>query len=85
MVIMANPKAGISSVADLEAAARKTGRLDFGSGGPGSIGHIHGELMKKQMNINLQHVPYRGAASSLPARSCGVRMLLVAGTAMVRC
>ena len=62
LVIMANPKAGISSVADLEAAARKTGRLDFGSGGPGSIGHIHGELMKKQMNINLQHVPYRGGA-----------------------
>jgi tripartite-type tricarboxylate transporter receptor subunit TctC len=62
LVIMANPKAGISSMAELEASARKTGRLDFGSGGPGSIGHIHGELIKKQMNINLQHVPYRGGA-----------------------
>ena len=62
LVIMANPKAGISSMAELEASARKTGRLDFGSGGPGSVGHIHGELMKKQMMINLQHVPYRGGA-----------------------
>ena len=62
LVIMANPKAGIASVADLEASARKSGRLDFGSGGPGSVGHIHGELIKKQLNINLQQVPYRGGA-----------------------
>ena len=62
LVIMANPRAGITSVADIEAAARKTGRVDFGSGGPGSIGHIHGELMKKIMGVNLQHVPYRGGA-----------------------
>jgi tripartite-type tricarboxylate transporter receptor subunit TctC len=62
LVIMANPKAGLRTVADLEAAARKAGRLDFGSGGPGSIGHIHGELMKKAMDVNLQHVPYRGGA-----------------------
>lgn len=62
LVIMANPKANMTSVADIEAAARKTGRVDFGSGGPGSIGHIHGELMKKVMGVNLQHVPYRGGA-----------------------
>ena len=62
LVIMANPRAGIRTVSDLEAAARKAGRLDFGSGGPGSIGHIHGELMKKVMGVNLQHVPYRGGA-----------------------
>ncbi len=62
LVIMANPKAGISSMAELEANARKSGRLDFGSGGPGSVGHIHGELIKKQLGINMQHVPYRGGA-----------------------
>ena len=62
LVIMANPKAGMTSVADIEAVARKTGRVDFGSGGPGSVGHIHGELMKKVMGVNLQHVPYRGGA-----------------------
>ena len=62
LVIMANPKAGVGTMAELEASARKTGRLDFGSGGPGSVGHIHGELIKKQLGINLQHVPYRGGA-----------------------
>ena len=42
--------------------ARKDGRLDFGSGGPGSVGHIHGELIKKVTGANLVHVPYRGGA-----------------------
>ena len=61
-VIMANPKAGIRALADLEAMARRAGRLDFGSGGPASIGHIYGELMRKNMGVNLVHVPYRGGA-----------------------
>ena len=62
LVIMANPAAPMKTLPDLEAYARKQGRLDFGSGGPGSIGHIHGELMKKTMGVNLVHVPYRGGA-----------------------
>ena len=61
-VVMANPKAGIKSMADLEANAKKAGRLDFGSGGPASIGHIYGELMKNTLHLNMVHVPYRGGA-----------------------
>lgn len=61
-VVMANPHAPIKTITDVESQARKTGRLDFGSGGPASIGHIYGELMKKAMGVNLQHIPYRGGA-----------------------
>ena len=61
-VVMATPSAPIKTIADVEAQARKMGRLDFGSGGPASIGHIYGELMKKTMGVNLVHVPYRGGA-----------------------
>ncbi len=61
-VVMANPAAGLRTLADVEAFARKAGRLDFGSGGPASIGHIYGELMKKELGLNLVHVPYRGGA-----------------------
>ena len=61
-VVMANPKAGMKTLADLEAAARKAGRLDFGSGGPASIGHVYGELMKGSLGLNMVHVPYRGGA-----------------------
>ncbi len=62
LVVMANPATPIKTLPDLEAQARKLGRLDFGSGGPGSIGHIHGELIKKSTGVNLVHVPYRGGA-----------------------
>jgi tripartite-type tricarboxylate transporter receptor subunit TctC len=61
-VVMANPKAGLKTIADLEALAKRSGRLDFGSGGPASIGHIYGELMKKELALNMVHVPYRGGA-----------------------
>lgn len=61
-VLMATPSAPIRTIADLESVARKSGRLDFGSGGPASIGHIYGELMRKTMGVNLVHVPYRGGA-----------------------
>ena len=61
-VVMSNPGTQIRTMADVEAQARKSGRLDFGSGGPASIGHVYGELMKKHMGVNLVHVPYRGGA-----------------------
>lgn len=61
-VVMANPAAGLRTLTDVETQARKAGRLDFGSGGPASIGHIYGELMRKELGLNLVHVPYRGGA-----------------------
>ena len=61
-VVMANPAAGINTIVDLENAAKKAGSLQFGSGGPASIGHIYGELMNRTMGIKMTHVPYRGGA-----------------------
>lgn len=61
-VVMANPQTSLKSMADIEKQAKASGRLDFGSGGPASIGHIYGELMRKEMKVDLVHVPYRGGA-----------------------
>ena len=61
-VVMANPAAGINTIVDLENAAKKTGTLQYGSGGPASIGHIYGELMNRSLGIKMTHVPYRGGA-----------------------
>ena len=63
VAIMANPQAGIASLADLpKAAAAANGHLSFGSGGPGSIGQIVGEMLKADLKLNMTHVPYRGGA-----------------------
>ncbi|WPB56366.1 tripartite tricarboxylate transporter substrate binding protein [Xylophilus sp. GOD-11R] len=63
VLIMANPKAGIASLKDIpKAVGAAGGQMGFGSGGPGSIGQIVGEMMKADMKLNLDHVPYRGGA-----------------------
>ena len=61
VLIMANPKSGPASLKDLPKAAAAPG-YNFGSGGPGSIGHIVGEMAKSAMKIQMTHVPYRGGA-----------------------
>jgi tripartite-type tricarboxylate transporter receptor subunit TctC len=56
VLIMANPKSGPASLKDLS-------KIDtFGSGGPGSIGHIVGEMTKSAMKIKMTHIPYKGGA-----------------------
>ena len=61
VLLMANPKTGPASLQDLPKAAATPG-YTFGSGGPGSIGHIVGEMTKGAMKIQMTHVPYRGGA-----------------------
>jgi tripartite-type tricarboxylate transporter receptor subunit TctC len=61
VLLMANPKTGPATLKDLPAAAATPG-YTFGSGGPGSIGHIVGEMAKGAMKIRMTHVPYRGGA-----------------------
>ena len=46
----------------LEAARANPGVITFASPGPGSAQHLSGELMKRLGNVNMQHIPYRGAA-----------------------
>jgi tripartite-type tricarboxylate transporter receptor subunit TctC len=52
---------GISSLADLVSYARKNpGRLNYGSGGNGSAGHLAGEMFKSQAGLFIVHIPYAG-------------------------
>ena len=52
---------GIHSLADLVAYARKNpAKLNYGSGGNGSAGHLAGELFKQQAGIFALHIPYNG-------------------------
>jgi tripartite-type tricarboxylate transporter receptor subunit TctC len=53
---------GISSLADLVAYAKKNpGKLNYGSGGNGSAGHLAGEMFKAQAGVFMVHIPYAGA------------------------
>ena len=52
----------IHTVADLVAYARAhPAKLNYGSGGNGSAGHLAGEMFKQKAGIYALHIPYRGA------------------------
>ena len=54
---------GITSLEDLIAYAKDNpGKLNYGSGGNGSGGHLAGEFFKKQAELDIAHIPYNGAA-----------------------
>lgn len=60
-VLVANPSFEPSTVDELIAFARKADTpVVYGSAGVGSPSHIAGELFKKNANVQLNHVPYRG-------------------------
>jgi tripartite-type tricarboxylate transporter receptor subunit TctC len=51
----------INSLTDLVAYARANpGRLNYGSGGNGSAGHLAGEMFKKAAGLFIVHIPYNG-------------------------
>jgi tripartite-type tricarboxylate transporter receptor subunit TctC len=52
----------INTLADFLAYARANpGKLNYGSGGNGSAGHLAGEMFKAQTGVFAVHIPYNGA------------------------
>jgi len=63
LMLVAHPKTGIKSVAELIAQAKsKPGSISFGSPGVGTPHHMAMELFKLETNLFMLHVPYRGTA-----------------------
>jgi tripartite-type tricarboxylate transporter receptor subunit TctC len=63
---------GINTLQDLVAYAhRNPGRLNYGSGGNGSAGHLAGELFKAQTGVFAVHIPYAGGPAAQLALVAG--------------
>jgi tripartite-type tricarboxylate transporter receptor subunit TctC len=57
--------AGVNSVADLVALARrKPGEITYGSGGPGNLAHLGFELINQRAGIKTTHVPYKSGVNA---------------------
>jgi tripartite-type tricarboxylate transporter receptor subunit TctC len=62
LVVEVNPSFPAKTVAEFIAYAKANpGKINYGSGGVGSIQHVAGELFKFMTDIDMVHVPYRGA------------------------
>jgi tripartite-type tricarboxylate transporter receptor subunit TctC len=65
-VLVVNPSVPASNIAELIAYAKANpGKVNFGSPGIGSTGHLAAELFKAMAGVDLVHVPYRGAAPAM--------------------
>ena len=61
-VLVTQPNSPFKTVADVIAAAKAApGKLSYASSGNGSAVHLAGELFKSMAQVDITHVPYRGA------------------------
>jgi len=66
IVLMVHPDVTAKNVQELIALAKKQpGTVHFASAGPGSTNHLSGELFKSMAQIDIVHVPYRGAGPAM--------------------
>jgi len=66
-VFVANPRAGIASLAELAARHRQGGGLDMASSGAGSSNHMLIVLMGRALGREINHIPFRGAGPAMTA------------------
>lgn len=66
LLLVANPRTGYRTVADLVAAAkRRPGAINYASPGVGTPHHLSMELFKSSAGIFLTHIPYRGTGPAV--------------------
>jgi tripartite-type tricarboxylate transporter receptor subunit TctC len=65
-VLVANPGAPFNSVAELVAYAKANpGKLNYSTGGAGTLPHLTAELFKLLSGTDIVHVPYKGGGPAL--------------------
>jgi tripartite-type tricarboxylate transporter receptor subunit TctC len=65
-VMLVNPSFPAETVPEFIAHAKANpGKINYGSQGIGSVGHVASELFKMMTGVNLVHVAYRGGAPAL--------------------
>ena len=61
--VVIHPSLPAKSMKELIALARaRPGQINYSSSGPGTVGHLTGELLNSTVGIKLVHIPYKGIA-----------------------
>ena len=72
LYIAVNPSFPARTLTELIAYAHANpGKVNLGSAGTGSVGHLAGELLNMMAGMDLVHVPYRGNGPALQALLSG--------------
>ena len=70
-LLLVNPSVPVSSVKDLVALARSTGKVSYSSPGVGNTLHLAAELFNVRTGVKMLHVPYKGVAPAMNAVVAG--------------
>lgn len=78
-VLAVNSSVPVKSVKELiELAKAQPGKLNYGSGGNGSGGHLAGELFNSMAGVKIVRIPYKGAGPATSAAVSGEVQMIFA-------
>ena len=71
-MVTASPSFPANNIAELIAYAKANpGKVNFGSGGIGSVAHLGTELFQATAKIEMTHIPFRGSGPAITAVMAG--------------
>jgi tripartite-type tricarboxylate transporter receptor subunit TctC len=83
-ILVVNPNVPAKTMAELiDLAKANPGKLNFASSGYGAAAHLAGELFKTMANVDIVHVPYKGAGPALQDVISGEDQMMFATAASV--
>ena len=84
-LLVVPPSSPFKSAADIVAYAKANpGKLNFGSSGVGSGGHLATELFKHMAGIDIVHVPYKGVSAATTDVLGGQIGMLLGGVSVLK-
>ena len=67
-ILLSSPSLPFKTLAEMVKYAKANpGKLTYASFGTGTTSHLAGEMLKSLANIDIVHVPYKGAGEAIPA------------------
>jgi tripartite-type tricarboxylate transporter receptor subunit TctC len=66
LILVVHPSVPANSLKELIDLARaQPGRLNYASGGNGTVGHLAAEMFKSMARVQITHIPYKGATPAV--------------------
>jgi tripartite-type tricarboxylate transporter receptor subunit TctC len=64
-VVVVHPSLPVTTLKELQALARRGAPLAYASPGVGSTGHAAGAMLLQALDVEMEHIPYRGTGPAL--------------------
>ena len=79
-MMLVHPSVPVKTVPEFVAYAKANpGKINFSSGGNGTIPHMGGELLKLRAGLDMVHIPFKGGADSITALLGGQVQMTIDG------